>query len=127
MKADVNLIKAIEEEKKGNFKSNLKFVLFYADWLKHTSNKIWSEQQALLINSQLLGADQDRARYLTVKAAGKRARAAQDISAVMEYLIFSSSPFLGLSWLKFMMGINDGFDIRLLSNTPNRALNSPIH
>ncbi len=84
MRADVNLIKAIEEEKRMNFKSNLKFVLFYGDWLKHTSNEVWSQQQALLINSQLLGADQDRARYLTVKAAGKRARAAQDISAVME-------------------------------------------
>jgi hypothetical protein len=84
MRKDVNLMKAIDEEKRRNFKSNLKFVRFYADWLKHTSNKIWSEQQALLINSQLLGADQNRARYLAVKAAGKRARAAQGTSVAME-------------------------------------------
>ncbi len=35
----------MEEEKRRNTEERLKFVVFYAEWLKKTPNKVWSKQQ----------------------------------------------------------------------------------
>ena len=64
--------------------ARLGFVRLWASYVKTHPNAEWSRQQAVLVNSALRGADQDRERYLAVKAAGKRARAAQGTSAAME-------------------------------------------
>ncbi len=52
-----------EKEKK----ERLAFVRFWAEYVKKNPNRIWSKQQAVLINSQLRGALQDPALYLKVK------------------------------------------------------------
>ena len=43
-------LKELEEDKRRNFESNMKFVELYALWLKRTSNKDWSKQQKMIID-----------------------------------------------------------------------------
>lgn len=54
----------------------LAFVRFWAKYIREHTNKEWSSQQNVLINSVLKSADQDAERYLKVKraAAGINAR-----------------------------------------------------
>lgn len=37
--------------KKQNFEDNMRFVKLHAEWLKRTSNKEWSKQQKMFIDS----------------------------------------------------------------------------
>jgi hypothetical protein len=57
--------------------ARLQFVRLWVDYMKTHSNKVWSRQQAMLINSQLIGADQNVKRYLDVKTMGRKVRLAQ--------------------------------------------------
>lgn len=45
------LLKALEEDRKRNRESNLKFVDLHVAWLKRTSNRDWSRRQKEIINS----------------------------------------------------------------------------
>lgn len=50
-----------------NFEERLKFVRFYAEWVKKVPNEIWSKQQAELINSIMMNAQNfkmSREKYL---------------------------------------------------------------
>ena len=44
--------KKIQKEIENNFKERLKFVKFWANYVKTHSDKDWSEQQNIVINSQ---------------------------------------------------------------------------
>jgi hypothetical protein len=44
------LLRELEEAKKQNFEDNLKFVHFYAAWIKSKSNEEWSREQKRLID-----------------------------------------------------------------------------
>jgi hypothetical protein len=46
-------LKELEEDKKKNFKERLWFIDYWADYVKAHSDKEWSKQQNMLINSQL--------------------------------------------------------------------------
>jgi hypothetical protein len=50
----------------------LKFVRFWANYIKTHSNKIWSRQQNVLINSVIKSADKDPEHYIRLKAAVAR-------------------------------------------------------
>ncbi|MBI2043020.1 hypothetical protein HYT25_01385 [Candidatus Pacearchaeota archaeon] len=55
MKAEdikINL-KELREFKKRNFKDRLDFIKFWIDYMKKHSDKEWSKQQAVLIDSQI--------------------------------------------------------------------------
>ena len=43
-------LRELKEAKKRNFEDNLKFIRFYAAWVKSKTNKEWSEEQKRLIN-----------------------------------------------------------------------------
>jgi hypothetical protein len=43
-------LRELKEAKKRNFEDNLKFVHFYAAWVKSKTNKEWSKEQKRLIN-----------------------------------------------------------------------------
>lgn len=43
-------------DKKNNFLQRLEFIRFYAKWVKSVPNEVWSEQQAVLINSMIKNA-----------------------------------------------------------------------
>jgi len=45
--------KELKRQKKKNFEERLKFIDLWCDYIKKTPNKIWSAQQAELINSQI--------------------------------------------------------------------------
>ena len=45
-------LKKLEEQKKKNFEERLRFIDFWADYVRTHSDKEWSEQQNNLINSQ---------------------------------------------------------------------------
>ena len=51
MKIDLNELK---KEKEKNFKERLAFVKFWVDYIKGHNDKEWSEQQNIVINSQVL-------------------------------------------------------------------------
>ncbi len=53
IKIDLNELKA---EKQRNFKERQWFISYWADYIKKHSDKEWSEQQAVLINSQIENA-----------------------------------------------------------------------
>ena len=42
----------LEIEKASNFKERLRFIKFWAEYIKSHSDEEWSEQQNVLINSQ---------------------------------------------------------------------------
>ncbi|MBI4454196.1 hypothetical protein HY636_06130 [Candidatus Woesearchaeota archaeon] len=44
---DLKELKRLKEE---NFKERLKFIDWYTNWLKKSSNKTWSSQQKKIIN-----------------------------------------------------------------------------
>ena len=46
-------IKEIDEEIERNFKERLKFIKFWADYVKTHDDEDWSEQQNMIINSQI--------------------------------------------------------------------------
>ncbi len=52
---------------RSDFKERLRFVRFWADYVKKTPNREWSRQQNILINSVLKSANQDAELYLRVK------------------------------------------------------------
>jgi hypothetical protein len=57
-----------------DFKERLRFVRFWADYVKKTPNKEWSRQQNILINSVLKSANQNVELYLRIKRTlGSRA------------------------------------------------------
>ncbi|MCD6215496.1 MAG: hypothetical protein J7J92_00265 [Candidatus Aenigmarchaeota archaeon] len=43
-------LEELKKLKKKNFRERLKFIDMYADWVKKTSNKKWSEQQKEIID-----------------------------------------------------------------------------
>jgi hypothetical protein len=45
--------KQLNLEKENNFKERLKFVEYWANYVKTHPDQCWSEQQNLIINSQL--------------------------------------------------------------------------
>ncbi len=45
------LLKALEDDRKKNRESNLKFIDLYVAWLKRTSNKDWSKRQKAMVDS----------------------------------------------------------------------------
>ncbi len=45
--------KEFKKWKKQNFEERLKFIDLWCEYMKKTSNKEWSRQQAVLINSQI--------------------------------------------------------------------------
>ena len=52
---------------KRDTEERLRFVRFWADYIKHTPNDVWSKQQNVLINSVMKSASQDVKLYLKVK------------------------------------------------------------
>lgn len=57
-----------EDFKRRNFQGRLKFIDFLADYIRKTPNKVWSKQQAKLINSQAKGnADSKKTRLKNEK------------------------------------------------------------
>lgn len=52
---------------KRNMKERLWFVRYWANYMKSTPNKVWSKQQALLINSVLKSSSNDPKMYLKIK------------------------------------------------------------
>ncbi len=46
-------LKELEKDKEINFKERLKFVKFWANYVKTHSDKEWSRQQNILIDSQI--------------------------------------------------------------------------
>jgi len=49
---NINLDK-LEQERKRNFAERLKFVRYWAEYVKSHSDEDWSEQQNIVINSQM--------------------------------------------------------------------------
>jgi hypothetical protein len=45
--------KEIQKEIKNNFKERLEFIKFWADYIKTHKDEDWSEQQNIIINSQI--------------------------------------------------------------------------
>lgn len=45
------ILKELEADKKRNFRQNIEFAEFYAEWIKKTPNKEWSKQHSKFINS----------------------------------------------------------------------------
>ena len=50
MKVD---LKALKEFKKQNFEERLKFIDFWANYIKTHPDKVWSKQQNVIIDSQI--------------------------------------------------------------------------
>jgi hypothetical protein len=50
--------KELEEENKKNFEERLKFIDFWANYVKTHSDKEWSSQQKVLIDSQIKSANE---------------------------------------------------------------------
>jgi hypothetical protein len=50
----------------------LRFVRLWAEYIKKTPNKKWSQQQNMLINSVMKSSDQDVRLYLKVKKLAAR-------------------------------------------------------
>jgi len=46
--------KQLEKDKERNFMERLKFVEYWAEYVKTHADEVWSEQQNLLINGQFL-------------------------------------------------------------------------
>ncbi len=54
-------------DKKKNLEEGLKFIHYYAEWVKKVPNEVWSSQQAKLINSFMQNAKNfkmSREKYL---------------------------------------------------------------
>lgn len=54
-------------DKKKNLEERLKFIHYYAEWVKKVPNEVWSKQQAKLVNSFMLNAKNfkmSREKYL---------------------------------------------------------------
>jgi hypothetical protein len=50
---DINIdLEELERDKKKNFEERMKFIDFWADYIKKHSDKEWSKKQKLLIDSQ---------------------------------------------------------------------------
>ncbi|MHC1605328.1 MAG: hypothetical protein ACXQTP_05110 [Candidatus Methanofastidiosia archaeon] len=57
-------------DREKNLEERLKFVHYYARWVKEVPNEVWSRQQAKLINSFMLNASNfkmTREAYLKMK------------------------------------------------------------
>ncbi len=67
MKVPEIYLKELEENKKRNFESRLKFIENYVEWLKKTPNKEWSKQQKKLIDSQLKSSRMTKEEFLEMK------------------------------------------------------------
>ncbi len=52
---------------KRDMNERIRFVKFWANYVKTTPNKKWSKQQNVLINSVMKSANQDASLYLKVK------------------------------------------------------------
>jgi len=62
---------------KTNQEERMNFVIYWANYVKTHSDKAWSEQQNILINSQLQSAQSTHLapeQYLRIKDAGKLKR-----------------------------------------------------
>jgi len=57
-KPDLNKIRNAGTEKEKNFIERLEFIKFWVEYIKTHSDKEWSEQQNLLIDSQLIASGQ---------------------------------------------------------------------
>jgi len=49
-------LKELKNEKEINKRERMKFVKFWADYIRTHSDKDWSEQQIIVIDSQIKGA-----------------------------------------------------------------------
>jgi hypothetical protein len=52
----------------------LKFVRFWANYIKSHPNRVWSKQQNVLINSVMKSVDKDPKRYMKLKETLARIR-----------------------------------------------------
>ena len=52
---------------KSDKQERLKFVKFWANYVKIHPNKVWSRQQNILINSVMKSADKDPKQYIRLK------------------------------------------------------------
>lgn len=50
-------------------KERLAFVRLWADYMKKVPNRVWSRQQAMLVDSMLKSANQNKKLYIRVKRA----------------------------------------------------------
>ena len=55
-KPDINKIRNAKTEKEKNFIERLEFIKFWAEYIKAHSDKNWSQQQNVLIDSQIESA-----------------------------------------------------------------------
>ena len=55
---DLKKIKNAKTEKEKNFIERLEFIKFWVEYIKTHSDKDWSKQQNLLIDSQLIASEQ---------------------------------------------------------------------
>lgn len=46
-------INELKKQKRKNFEERLRFIDIWCEYIKNTPNKVWSAQQAELINSQI--------------------------------------------------------------------------
>jgi hypothetical protein len=63
---------ALNKEEKAE---RLKFVRFWANYIKTHPNKVWSKQQATLINSVMKTSNKDPELYLKIKSIVARYKA----------------------------------------------------
>ena len=67
-------------DKERNREERLKFIRFYAEWVRKVPNEVWSKQQAELINSFVKNArnfkmsKEEYLRMVDYKASGKGVR-----------------------------------------------------
>ena len=47
-------LKELDKDRKRNFEERLKFVKYWAEYVKSHPDEVWSEQQNLLIDSQFV-------------------------------------------------------------------------
>jgi len=64
--------KALERGRELNNKQRLEWVKYWAEYMKKTSNRVWSKQQADFINSVMRSADVDPEIYMKVKNIVKK-------------------------------------------------------
>ncbi|MDP6157051.1 MAG: hypothetical protein QGH39_00750 [Candidatus Thermoplasmatota archaeon] len=60
-------LEEIREDLERNRKERLKFIIWYAQWVRRTPNSVWSKQQKEMIESVLIPADRIIQKGIVVK------------------------------------------------------------
>ena len=69
-------LEELEEQRQENRKERLRFIRFYAAWLKKTPNKVWSKQHSEFIDSVI---DRDLVNSVTrTRASGSAFRVEEE-------------------------------------------------